>query len=57
MSSVKINLNFTMSDIETLLERVQQVDEGEQEIVFEWSIPDDKGTVLAVNISVGDDEF
>jgi hypothetical protein len=52
-----INVNFTMSDVETLLERVQKVDEGEQEIVFEWSIPDDKGNVLAVSISVGDDEF
>ena len=46
----KINLNFTLSDIESMLEHAQNVDEGEQEIVFEWNIDD-----IDVSISVGDD--
>ena len=47
----KINVNFTQSDIEDMLDWVQTVDENQQEIVFEWTI-DGKLVV----ISVGDDD-
>ena len=47
----KIDINFTQSDIEQMLDRVINVDDKEQEIVFEWTI--DGNSVV---ISVGNDE-
>lgn len=49
------NVNFTMSDIEKLQERILNVDDGEQEIVFEWIIFDGKGSMEELIVSVGDD--
>ena len=54
--SNSFSINFTMSDIEKLQERIQNVDDGEQEIVFEWIIFDDVGNIEHLKITVGDDE-
>jgi hypothetical protein len=45
-----MEINFTLSDIETMLDEAQNCDKDEQVIVFEWIIDG-----VEVFISVGDD--
>lgn len=52
----KFSINLTMSDIEELQERILNVDDGEQEIVFEWGIINGDGNQAVLIVSVGDDD-
>ena len=53
---MNITINFTEADILEMLERVQNIDEEEQEIVFEWiSFEEKTKEIIATKITVGDD--